>query len=208
MNNKLGDLLKNIEKDERIDTKNNYQIKRVYERDPNIAIKQVLKQNKGYYYKIISNYSFVSDSFILGAILDSINKALSQLNPKDVSTTYVIYSGTILKHLVSEERKKGFAQKRGGKEKDTSFEKIQSEGYNFEEESLIRWEDNINEFKRIELKDYIERSNELLDIQKKIAKIYIEANGKVNQDDVSEKLGITQQAVSYHLSKIREIIST
>lgn len=206
INKELNNVIETIEIDKTIDTHNNKEIKNLYKERPNKAIGQVLAQNKKYYFKIISTFSKMSDAFLASATLEAINKALEQLDVEDVDYTYITYSGTLLRNIVTKEYTKLKADKRGGEENDLSFDKALSEGFDFERNSLIVREDSIDSFKKTDLIDYIDRKEDLSEIQKEIGKMYISTEGKIHQQDIADILNLSQQSVSYHLGVLKSKI--
>lgn len=206
INKELSDLIKTIEIEDEVDTQDNYAIKEYYNRKPSQAIALVLKENRGYYYQIVSSFNKVTDAFISGAVLDAINEALANYTLGENDSTYIVLSGTILRNMIAKRRDYLICLKRGGEESDISFDYMKLKGFDFDKKSFLEWEWHKGNFREVELLDYIKKHDDLTNRQKEIGEEIIKSDGKIRQKDLSNKFGVTQPTISYHISKIENAI--
>lgn len=205
MNKQLDILVNSIQKNiKNIDTKDNKKIKDLYIVNKNRAIELLVKDNSNYYYEIVSDFKSISEEYLLGAILDSIYEALEKYELDNKDKTYITLSGIILKNKLINKIKHNSTKKKGGESKDSSFDDIKNKGYDFDNKSVLNWRENLNGYSKFDIIDAINTNKNLSIIQKQIAIMCVKSEGRVFQEDLAKQFNMSQQAISYHLKKIRK----
>lgn len=193
INTYLNDLC-NILVDDDIDSKNNKQIKEIYENDNSLAIRVILKENKNYYLKIVNSFSLIADEEFSGLILDAINLSL-QYDYKDLEdSNYTYLSGMILRNLLLERKR----ELKSDRKYLNNYDSISLDAIVLVGNVLESYEVS---YKEIQLEDCINRSG-ISDIRKDILLTILNSRKKITQKEIGEQLGCSKQNINKHLKGI------
>ena len=194
INTYLNDLC-NLVVDDNIDSKNNKQIKDIYENDKSLAIRIILKENKNYYLKITNGFSLITDEEFSGLILDAINLSL-QYDYEDLKdSNYIYLSGMILRNLLLDRKK----ELKSDKKYLNNYDSVSFENKSIlVDKTLQSYEIS---YKEIQLEDCINKSN-ISEIKKDILLIILNSRKRVTLEEIGKQLGCTKQNVSKHLKGI------
>lgn len=175
-----------------------YNLMNMYNNGDERALAKIFVDNYGYIQQIQNKYYTVDDVDRDSLAIVNLQQAISDFDVSKNCSVLTLFR-TYFRRDLKDKLRKQDADKRIDSE-TASLDKIQEEMGG----ELNLPDDSSSETKLCKTLDIdVDNSDIFTDAEKRVLKVFIKYEGRVNQTDVAEELGISRMAVSKTLKRIR-----